>query len=129
MSTKIGYIPGNFAQQFGVDTLRELAVRAGSNFAWTTFSLEEVEKDLQSGGTSIAQCDAVVMGYQNVAQWADKDDQAMAASNGDREGGKRRSGRRGTLRAEMPFCIVGRNGCSVVQNSFHVIIRTQHTVK
>ena len=57
-------------------------------------------------------------GYQNVAQWDDKDDQAIAASNGGREGDERRSG---TLRAEMPFCIVGRNGFSVVetaQNTF-----------
>lgn len=67
MSTKIGYIPGNFAEQFGVDTLRELTIRAGSGAEWTSFSLEQVESDLQSGGNSIAQYDAVVMGYQNVA--------------------------------------------------------------
>ena len=57
-------------------------------------------------------------GYQNEAQWDDKDRYARASNVGGAEGGERRSG---TLRAEMPFCIVGSNGFSVVetaQNTF-----------
>ena len=68
MSAQIGYIPGHFAQQFGVDTLHGLTTRAGSKAKWTHFSLDQVEADLHAGGTSIGRCDAVVMGYQHVAQ-------------------------------------------------------------
>lgn len=68
MSPKIGYIPGNFADQFGAETLQTLTMRAGSTAQWTTFSLPEVDEELRSGQTAFSAYDAVIMGYQNVPQ-------------------------------------------------------------
>ena len=51
-------------------------------------------------------------GYQNEAQGADNDSHARVSNIGGAEGGERRSG---TLCAELPFCVVGRNGISVMQ--------------
>lgn len=53
-------------------------------------------------------------GYQNEAQGANNDSYARVLNIGGAEGGERRSG---TLCAEMPFCVVGRNGLSFMQNA------------